>query len=269
MSRPRKPYGPNPPGRLPATMVKVLAAELSDQGRLSRGKRYWADDAVIDIVIGHGSVTGEVQGSRHDPYVVTIEAEGGTGVPAKREIWIRCTCPDDSGFGNEACKHAVAVLFALSDEVAIDPSVLDRWRSGRRRSNVTDLPDRGSVDDTAERERPADVIPLRRPGSRAESPASREPEPVRDPQLDEIARLLAAPGGALPDVPTLERVEHPALPDPLASEVLADAPPICGSSGSDRPTHPWWNSRRVLLGFRRSQRDEALPPSSSGLGHHP
>jgi hypothetical protein len=39
MSRPRKPFGPNPPGRLPATMLKVLAAELSDQGRLSRGRR--------------------------------------------------------------------------------------------------------------------------------------------------------------------------------------------------------------------------------------
>lgn len=222
MSRPRKPYGPNPPGRLPATMVKVLAAELSDQGRLSRGKRYWADDAVIDIVIGHGSVTGEVQGSRPDPYVVTIEAEGGSGVPSKRELWIRCTCPDDSGFGNEACKHAVAVLFALSDEVAIDPTVLERWRSGRRRSNVADLPDRGSPDDTAERDRPADVIPLRRtaPAPSASRPA---PEPVRDPQLDEIARLLAAPGGALPDVPGIDRIEHPPLPDPLASEVLADA----------------------------------------------
>lgn len=38
MSKPRRPYG-NPPGRLPATMIKVLAAELSDQGRLARGKR--------------------------------------------------------------------------------------------------------------------------------------------------------------------------------------------------------------------------------------
>jgi uncharacterized Zn finger protein len=77
VSRPRKPYGPNPPGRLPATMIKVLAAEMSDQGRLSRGKRYWADDAVVDIVIGHGAVTAEVQGGRPDPYVVTIEADGG------------------------------------------------------------------------------------------------------------------------------------------------------------------------------------------------
>ena len=91
MSRPRKPFGSQLPGRLPATMVKVLAAELADGGRLTRGKRYWADDAVTDIVIGHGSVTGEVQGSRRAPYVVTIDAQPGEGVPAKRELCVRCT----------------------------------------------------------------------------------------------------------------------------------------------------------------------------------
>ena len=34
MSQPRKPFGPTQPGRLPATMMKVLAAEMSDPGRL-------------------------------------------------------------------------------------------------------------------------------------------------------------------------------------------------------------------------------------------
>lgn len=227
MSRPRKPYGPNPPGRLPATMIKVLAAEMSDQGRLSRGKRYWADDAVIDIVIGHGAVTAEVQGGRPEPYVVTIEADGGTGVPSKRETWIGCTCPDDSGFGSEACKHAVAALFALSDEVAIDPSVLVRWRDSRRRSsNVSDLPPAASPDDTAERERPADVIQFPRSWSERhlEREAEPEPEPVHDPQLDEIGRLLAAPvGGRLPVLPSVDHIEHPPIANRLLSDVLTDA----------------------------------------------
>ena len=92
--KPRKPFGPNPPGRLPATMIKVLAAELSDQGRLARGKRYWADDAVIDLVIGHGAVTAEIQGSRPEPYVVTIEAAPGTGVPGRaRRVDRRAPAP--------------------------------------------------------------------------------------------------------------------------------------------------------------------------------
>jgi len=98
MSKPRKPYGPNPPGRLAATMIKVLAAEMSDSGRLGRGKRYWNENAVIDLVIGHGVVTAEVQGSRSYPYVVTIGATPGEGVPTRRHVRVRCTCPDDDGF---------------------------------------------------------------------------------------------------------------------------------------------------------------------------
>ena len=39
MSRPRKPFGANHPGRLPATMVKVLAAEMSDR-----------EQAVLDLM---------------------------------------------------------------------------------------------------------------------------------------------------------------------------------------------------------------------------
>ena len=64
MSRPRKPFGSSHPGRLPATMVKVLAAEMSDPQRLRRGKQYAHDGSVTDIIIEPGLVTAEVQGSR-------------------------------------------------------------------------------------------------------------------------------------------------------------------------------------------------------------
>jgi len=147
MSKPRKPYGPNPPGRLAATMIKVLAAEMSDSGRLGRGKRYWNENAVIDLVIGHGVVTAEVQGSRSYPYVVTIGATPGEGVPTRRHVRVRCTCPDDDGF-DSACKHAVAALFALSDEVAIDPTVVHRWR-GKVRADG-DLVEEGEEGDDAD-----------------------------------------------------------------------------------------------------------------------
>ena len=67
MSRPRKPFGANHPGRLPATMMKVLAAEMSDPSRLRRGKQYAKDGSVLDIVIDPGTVTCEIQGSRSMP----------------------------------------------------------------------------------------------------------------------------------------------------------------------------------------------------------
>ena len=67
MSRPRKPFGANHPGRLPATMMKVLAAEMSDPSRLRRGKQYAKDGSVLDIVIDPGIATCEIQGSRSTP----------------------------------------------------------------------------------------------------------------------------------------------------------------------------------------------------------
>lgn len=216
MSRPRKPYGSNPQGRLPATMLKVLAAEMSDQGRLSRGKRYWSDNAVIDIVVGHGAVTAEIQGSRSQPYVVTIEADPGRGVPGKRETWIRCTCPDDSGAGNEACKHAVAALFALSDEVAIEPDLLERWRGGSRAPRPTAA---APAPAPARPALPSNVVPIRRDRPVVEP----HPEPIDD-SIDEIARLLVAPGGAAaPDFPEASLIEHRSMRDRTIADVLNDA----------------------------------------------
>ena len=128
MSPPRRPFGADQPGRLQATMLKVLAAEMSDPGRLARGKRLRAEDAVVDLVIGHGAATAVVQGSRPDPYVVTLLTRAGRSVPTRREVTVRCTCPDDDAVGSDACKHAVAALFALADEVSLDLDALARWR---------------------------------------------------------------------------------------------------------------------------------------------
>ena len=220
MSRPRKPYGANPPGRLMGTMIKVLAAEMSDQGRLSRGKRYWSDDAVVDIVVGHGAVTAEIQGSRSEPYVVTIEASGGEGVPTKRELWAQCTCPDDTGTGVDLCKHAVATMFALADEVTLEPELLDRWRAGRRSSSVTDnvtrlatarRPDDDDLadDDDDDRNPGADVIQLR---------------PGYEPEADVISTMLRSPAGAAPpEFPAVELFDHGLIRDRQLADVLADA----------------------------------------------
>jgi uncharacterized Zn finger protein len=218
MSRPRKPYGPKLPGRLYGTMIKVLAAEMSDQGRLSRGKQYWAEDAVIDIVVGHGAVTAEIQGSRAQPYIVTLEAAAGDGVPGRRDLWVQCTCPDDAGTGADACKHVVAAMFTLSDEISIDPELVERWRDSRRRprphqaSEVIELPRpvAADVDDDDDDEQPdAEVIELR---------------PRLDAEVDKISVLLQAPAGASPPV-FLDPVpiEQRNIRDRLLNDVLNDA----------------------------------------------
>jgi hypothetical protein len=192
MTAPRRLVTPHPQGRLPAAMLRALAAELSDPGRFSRAKAYARDGAVIDIVIEPGEVRGEVQGSRYEPYVATIYAapapndEGLLGlIPERSEIMAACSCPDAETFG--VCKHALAVLLVLADELTIEPDLLARWRGGD-----------------------AQASPVAQPAPDDES-------------VDVLAALLAAPG-PLPDrvlVPPRLPVAMAATADPRDADVAA------------------------------------------------
>ena len=48
-------------------------------------------------------------------------------MPERSEIGFDCTCPD----WDDPCKHAVAVMITFSEEIALDPSLLVRWRGGQ------------------------------------------------------------------------------------------------------------------------------------------
>jgi hypothetical protein len=135
MSRPRQAYGSNPPGRLPAAMLRALAAEISDPARFSRAKQYARDGAVVDIDVEPGVARGTVQGSRYEPYVAVVYVAPADDtasllglIPDRDELMAECTCPDDAWGG--FCKHAVATLLVLADEATAEPHVLNSWRSG-------------------------------------------------------------------------------------------------------------------------------------------
>lgn len=147
MSAPRRFFGRNPPGRLAGTMLRALAAEMSDPGRYSRGKQYARDGAVVDIAIEPGLARGQVQGTRFDPYVAMLyvqplpeddlararDSAVATAllIPSRSEIAAECTCPDgDTSGAGALCKHALATMLVLADEVTIEPDGLLRWRSG-------------------------------------------------------------------------------------------------------------------------------------------
>ena len=136
VSRPRHAFGAQP-GRLPATLLRALCAELSDPARYRRAKDYARDGAVIDLDVRPGAVVGEVLGSRRSPYRVTIVADPVDDaatvtspvmlIPERTELAVACTCPDaDSG---AMCKHALALLLVFADEVSIEPELLARWRA--------------------------------------------------------------------------------------------------------------------------------------------
>src|SRR5262249_15250767 len=100
-----------------AVMAKALITEktiraLANAKSFARGKEYFCDGAVSDVIRRGNRVTAEVEGS--DLYEVTIElGDDGDEPVADAE----CTCPYDWG---GYCKHVVAVLLKLahgSDDV--------------------------------------------------------------------------------------------------------------------------------------------------------
>jgi len=127
---------PNP---LVGVMFATLAAEMADPDRFRRGRAYVRQHAVLDLTIEPGVAHGEVQGSRPAPYAVTIRTRGvrrgaaaaaaagraNALVPRPDDLGISCTCPD----WGAPCKHGVAVLLALGEELARRPDELARWRA--------------------------------------------------------------------------------------------------------------------------------------------
>lgn len=210
MSRPRKPFGTTMPGRLPATMMKVLAAEMSDPARHRRGKQYATDGSVLDIIIEPGVVTCEIQGSRSMPYVATVGVTAGSGMPLRRDVTCTCSCPDSDNWDGHACKHAVATLYTLSNEFLIEPELLDVWRGqtpgdSNRADIASDDDDDADVDITPSRGARRHLSLVRNEPERDAAP-EREPEPrVVEDSLQPV--LILQPGTELPEIPVLERAD--------------------------------------------------------------
>jgi uncharacterized Zn finger protein len=150
--------------------VDVLE-EICDGGRLARGRSYARKGQVIDFTMTPGVVTGRVQGSRPDPYSVTIKmaayddeqwarvcASLGSqalyraallagsmpheivavfdelGLPLfPSRLEMDCSCPDWS----VPCKHVSAVLYVLAEAFDDDPFLVLAWR-GRARAELLD-----------------------------------------------------------------------------------------------------------------------------------
>lgn len=206
-------------------MLKVLAAEMSDPGRLRRGKHYFADGAVTDIEVDAGLCAVSVQGSRPTPYDVELTTEPGSGVPTRHEVMSYCPCPDAERIVGGLCKHGVAAIFALANEVAIEPEVLTRWRSGETGNSPAvknddtgeedDVDALDDVDEVDHESRLAPVIELFPTGETARPDAS---------QIDRLLVVSNEPGtDPIPDLGTVTPIKHPRLGDPLIEQVLADA----------------------------------------------
>jgi uncharacterized Zn finger protein len=219
VSRPRKPFGANHPGRLPATMMKVLAAEMSDPSRLRRGKQYAKDGSVLDIIIEPGVVTCEIQGSRSTPYIAAVEVAAGDGMPLRRDIRTNCTCPDNDNWDGYACKHVVATMFTLSDEFLLEPELLDLWRDRTSDTTAGESFEAGSVGVWSARSGSAET------GRHLRLVRTQPAQPrTIEPRTDPLEQFLRVPAGTtLPDLPDIERIEPVMAKSRTLATVLRDA----------------------------------------------
>ncbi|GIE98214.1 SWIM zinc finger family protein [Paractinoplanes rishiriensis] len=150
--------------------VDVLE-RVCDGGRLARGRAYARKGQVMDFALTPGRVTARVQGSRPQPYAVTIriaafdetewtdltEALGSRALYRAAllagempheivdlfaehdlplfpdDLRIECSCPDWS----VPCKHGSAVLYVLAEAFDDDPFLVLAWR-GRNRDELLD-----------------------------------------------------------------------------------------------------------------------------------
>jgi uncharacterized Zn finger protein len=148
-----------------------ILEQVCDGGRLARGRSYARKGQVINFELTPGRVSGLVQGSRTDPYAVTItitaydQAQWTTvsSALASQALYraallagdmpheivdvfdemslplfpsrldMKCTCPDWS----VPCKHASAVLYVLAEAFDDDPFLVLAWR-GRARDELLD-----------------------------------------------------------------------------------------------------------------------------------
>ena len=148
--------------------IEILE-DICDGGRLARGRAYARKGQVISLEVAPGTVTSRVQGSRPEPYQVTIDIErygesrwaaieeslasqalyraqllAGEMPPEIVEVFdalgaplfpadldMSCTCPD-WGF---PCKHLSAALYLLAEAFDDDPFLVLAWR-GRTREEL-------------------------------------------------------------------------------------------------------------------------------------
>ena len=123
-------------GRLVSTMIDVMLAGMCDPARFRRGREYARQGAVDDLAIAPGIATANVQGSRAEPYSVTIRTVPPSAasidpdkltslVPTRDEVSFDCDCPD----WDAPCKHAIAAMVFLSERIAYEPTLLSTWRA--------------------------------------------------------------------------------------------------------------------------------------------
>ena len=161
-----------------------VVESYSKSNRITRGKRYARKGQVVDLAVENGVVSATVQGSRPDPYEVTIRGDAldeETWQQVERAMADRAVfaaqllteeMPPDieevfeacdvslfpESYGDMAtnctcpdsanpCKHIAAVFYILAEQFDEDPFLIFRWRGRSRETLLDRLQELRGVDD--------------------------------------------------------------------------------------------------------------------------
>jgi len=164
-----------------------VVESYSKSNRITRGKRYARKGQIVDLTIETGVVSATVQGSRSDPYEITIRGDAldegsweeieqamadraayaarllAEEMPADiEEMFEACGVslfPDsyrdmrtnctcpDSA---NPCKHIAAVFYILAEQFDEDPFLIFRWRGQRRERLLERLEELRGVEDESD-----------------------------------------------------------------------------------------------------------------------
>jgi len=164
-----------------------VVESYSKSNRITRGKRYARKGQVVDFTVETGVVSATVQGSRADPYEITIRGDAlddemwaeieqamadraayaarllAEEMPADiEEVFEAC---DVSLFPEtyrdmrtnctcpdsaNPCKHIAAVFYILAEQFDEDPFLIFRWRGRTRETLLSNLQELRGADDSSE-----------------------------------------------------------------------------------------------------------------------
>lgn len=172
--------------------LRLLATEISETSRVTRGRLAADDGAVVDLTVDDGEVIAVVVGAAGRPQTVRV-VNAGIGLESPWSVDTDCDCADT---GEAACEHIVATLLTFADEVAADSSLLDRWSATARPGDLSSAP--------------------------PTSDGAHEIVVDLDDDIDPLAGATAALG-TIPNIPVLSTIEHPPIADAVLRSVLADA----------------------------------------------
>lgn len=108
-----------------ARAIANLAIDMGDPGRMSKARRLHRSGSVGSIDIESGTAHATITDSDGELYdvTVTVVAPPAQKLPTSSDVVAACTC-DDTG---DACRHALAAVLGVAEEVEIDVRVIDRW----------------------------------------------------------------------------------------------------------------------------------------------